>query len=209
LPNVAEQVRRRTMSRRATRRALAAGVAIVLVAAVVTGVLVSRASSSEAAARGEPREAESAAPQSSDDFPVYFLGESFEGLELTEAPPPGRGLASFVYGSCDPTGDTGCAPPLEVQVWPACRRNPSSYELAPGVPMPRREDTVRGVPAAFYEDGLRLELSTGSVTVVIFGEHEQIVRAAQALRGFNSSQVHEADLPPPAPGAVEGTLACS
>ena len=197
------------MSRRATRRAIAAGVAFVLVAALVTGVLLSRASSSEASAQGETPEAESAAPRSFDRFPVYYLGESFEGLALTETPPAGERLASFVYGSCEPTGDTGCAPPLEVQTWPACKRNPSSYELAPGMPMPRREDTIRGVPAAFYEDGLRLELSTGEVTVVIFGEHDQIVRAAQALRGVDSSPPPDEDLPPPVPGAVEGELACS
>jgi hypothetical protein len=201
------------MSRRATYRAIAAGIVIVLLAALVTGVLLLRASSSEASGQGESTEAESAnvvAPElrNFEDYPVYYLGESFEGLPLT-AELPGDTAVSLVYGSCEPSEDTGCAPPLEVQVWPACKRNPSTYELAPGIPMPRQEDTIRRVPAAFYEDGFRLELSTGSVTVVIFGEHEQIVRAAQALRGLNSSQAPEEDLPPPAPGAIEGTLACS
>jgi hypothetical protein len=194
------------MSRRATRRVVA-GVGCVLVAALVTGVLLSR-SSPDASADGGPPDAESAAPQSFDGFPVYYLGESFEDLALAEAPPAGD-VASFVYGSCEPSGDTGCAPPLEVQVWPACMRNPASYELAPGMPLPHREDTVRAVPAAFYEDGSRLELSTGSVTVVIFGERDQIVRAAEALRGFNFSLAPSQNLPPPVPGAVEGELACS
>jgi hypothetical protein len=196
------------MSRRVTRRVIAAGIALVLLAALAIGVLVYRASSSEASVQGDSRDAGSPAPRKVDGFPVYYLGESFEGLALTEAPPPGSGLASFVYGSCEPTEEMGCAPPLEVQVWPACTRNPSSHELAPGMPMPRREDTIRGVPAAFYEDGFRLELSTGSVTVVIFGEQDQIVRAAQALRTLDSAPAPGEDLPPPVPGAVEGKLAC-
>jgi hypothetical protein len=35
---------------------------------------------------------------------------------------------TFIYGTCDPSGgEGGCAPPLEVQVWSACARNPSMY----------------------------------------------------------------------------------
>src|SRR5215211_4061253 len=56
--------------------------------------------------------------------------------------------------------------------------------LSAGEPLPRESVTVRGVPAAYFENGLRLELYTGKATVMIFGpERAQIQRAAAALRG--------------------------
>jgi hypothetical protein len=39
-------------------------------------------------------------------------------------------FTSFVYGTCTPRGDSGCPYPLEIQVWPACERNPSTYATA-------------------------------------------------------------------------------
>src|SRR3978361_269835 len=39
-------------------------------------------------------------------------------------------FTSFVYGTCTPHGDSGCPYPLEIQVWPSCERNPSTYSHA-------------------------------------------------------------------------------
>lgn len=154
-------------------------------------------------------------------FPLYFLGTSFEGLTLTHvdrvsgasAPqePIRPNFVSFLYGDCEPTGEErSCAPPLEVQVWPACLRNPSVYELYPGLPLPREELMIRGVPAAFYSPGGdRLELSIGNVTVVIYGSRERARRAADALRGINNSVRASASLPTPLPGATVGKLRCT
>jgi hypothetical protein len=97
-----------------------------------------------------------------------------------------------------------------VQVWPACVRSPADYRLTPAAePLPHEAVIVRGVPAAFFENGLRLELYTGKATVVIFGlERAQIQRAAAALRGANALASSAPILPPPARGALEGTLTC-
>jgi hypothetical protein len=46
------------------------------------------------------------------------------------------------------------------------------------------ETTVRGVPAAYFEGGNRLEIQTGTSTVVIFANHPATV--ADALRGVNN-----------------------
>jgi len=69
--------------------------------------------------------------------------------------------------------------------------------LSAGEPLPRESVTVRGVPAAYFENGLRLELYTGKATVMIFGpERAQIQRAAAALRGANALASSAATLPP-------------
>jgi hypothetical protein len=157
------------------------------------------------------------------DFPVFSLGDSFESLPMTailrrdqeERRPDGtrsvRDYVSFVYGDCDPGGQ-GCAPPFEVQVWPACARSSSEYTLTPdGDPLPAEHLTLRGVPAAFFEAGQRLELYSGSVTIVIFGsERTELLRAALALRQIGPPERPRtgSNLLPPVPGAMQGALAC-
>jgi hypothetical protein len=139
------------------------------------------------------------------DYPaVYFLGESFEGLPLTsvddECCSPAYVL--FVYGSCTLSrfGEGGCNTPLQVQVvpiserYPALFSGPSSCELL----------TVRGVPAAFFGD--MLDVYTGKVTVVIFGEPEQIQRVAEALRPL--AQTGNLSEPLPSPEIDEDLLKC-
>ncbi len=78
------------------------------------------------------------------NFRVYSLGSSFDGLPLTavlrQCEDPGldasigvdaRGNStSYIYGDCElPMGEGGCAPPLEVQVRPACERSVSDYDM--------------------------------------------------------------------------------
>jgi hypothetical protein len=118
-------------------------------------------------------------------FPLYFAGDSFQGLPLVavERHPAQVG---FLYGTCSIPVDAegargGCAPPLAVQVWPACERDSSLYPFAPD-----ERVRIRGAPAAFYEGHRRLELSADGVTVVLFGVgREQLLRAAAALRRLN------------------------
>jgi hypothetical protein len=156
------------------------------------------------------------------DFALYSAGQSFEGLPLTGmtrrlearvAPDPARAnFVGFRYGDCTPTSDAGCPAPLEIQVWPACERNLSTYTLTPlGDPLPHEDASVRGVPAAFFEDGQRLEVYTGSVSVVLFGQGKaQLLRAADALHAVNpQGGVRTGErLPAPAAGALEGKLSC-
>jgi hypothetical protein len=68
---------------------------------------------------------------------------------------------------------------------------------------------VRGVPAAYYEDGRRLEIQTGTSTVVIFGRKQaEVVTVADALRGRNVPVRARDNLPAPAAGALDGSLRC-
>jgi hypothetical protein len=170
-------------------------------------------------------------------FANFHVGSMFAGHALTAhvrrctRPEPERTVAdrgaidpdslgrsnfeSWVYGTCAASADQGCAPPLEVQSWPACERSSADYNAGPpgrAQPIePRATFEVRGVPARLYDDG-SLELSTGDVTVVIFGrDRAQLMAAAEALRTPANAPVGvgvQEKLPPPVPGAQNGTLDC-
>ena len=51
----------------------------------------------------------------SSDAPYYYVGESFEGLEISHVERYQRDVATLVYGDCEARSDEGCAPPLELQ----------------------------------------------------------------------------------------------
>ena len=142
------------------------------------------------------------------DFPLYAPGESYGDLPLAavlrafddspDALPVRANYVDFIYGTCEPAeGSEGrCAPPLSVQVWAACERNPMSYSPLAGQEPPIE---IRGVPAYFYEGGRRLELSTGASTVVIFASgREDALAAADALVGINNPVTRDGNFPPPA-----------
>lgn len=140
-------------------------------------------------------------------FPLYNAGYNMGGLPLV-AVLNESGVVSFIYGDCAPpegSDEGSCAPPMEVQVWNACARNPSFYTQDMLNPTPDKT-TVRGVPAAYFEGGNRLEIQTGRSTVVIFGDNPGAV--ASELRGVNNSVPAHVDLPAPAAGAMTGKIKC-
>lgn len=126
-------------------------------------------------------------------FTAYNLGSKFDGLPLTSverscfAPPSVQHrlgepasvawISGATYGTCTPEGfEGGCGPPLDIQSWPECDRNFSSYgavKLARAL-RPHRSFFLSGsykIPTAAFEYGrfgARLEMYTGQTTVVIF-----------------------------------------
>jgi hypothetical protein len=153
------------------------------------------------------------------EFPLYSVGPQFEGIplvgitrrkdEVLLGESVAANFVNFIYGDCQAEADAGCVPPLQIQTWAACERNPSVYPDY----LPRTRTQLRGVPALVFEDGQRLELSTGPVTVIIFGRAEQARRAADALEAANTVAIAAGlpggNLPPPAEGALTGTLSCA
>jgi len=93
--------------------------------------------------------------------PVYFLGESYQGKNLTEVDNDG----TFVYGTCESEwGDEGpCTPPTQVQ-------NGVAFLPAATRGCARVRD-VRGVPAASFGGGLAV--FTGNLMVQIFGDETE------------------------------------
>lgn len=144
-------------------------------------------------------------------FPLYNAGESVDGYPLVAVlHEPRQDTVDFIYGDCVvPLGsEGGCSPPVEVQVWPACFRNPSLYKSRFSPPF--EKTTVRGVPAEVFEGGTRMELHTGKATVVIFAASQaKVMDVARALRGVNVSVPALAPLPAPAAGVMSGELPCT
>lgn len=137
-----------------------------------------------------------------DEFPLYYAGDPLDELPLVAILRRNdtANYVSFVYGDCTPAAyDQSCAPPAEIQVWPSGRRGLGSYDLSvAGTPTPELT-TVRGVPAAFLDDGTRLEMFAGPSTVVIFADSRQrIFEITEALRCTRD----------PAQGSRAGTLTC-
>jgi hypothetical protein len=142
--------------------------------------------------------------------PVLFAGDSVDGLPLTAVlRGAGARYVSFVYGDCEAGDDAGCAPPAEVQVWPACRRHLGFYQRGSPFGPAVEQVAVRGVPAMFLDDGTRLELQTGRSTVVVFaGARARALRIAAALRSADGSIPADVPLPPPEDGALAGSVPC-
>jgi hypothetical protein len=142
---------------------------------------------------------------------TLFAGDVVDGLPLTAVlrGDDAAGRVSFVYGDCDASDDAGCAPPVEVQVWPACRRHLGLYERGPPQGPAVEHVAVRGVPAAILDDGARLELQTGRSTVVVFaGSRGRAARVAAALRSTDGSIPAGVPLPAPDRAALDGGAPC-
>jgi hypothetical protein len=153
----------------------------------------------------------SAAGTSSETFPLYSAGERFEDLPLVALLRRNdtAQYVSFVYGDCTASSDTGCAPPAEIQVWPSCRRNLALYEDSPSSVPSMEPITVRGVPAALFDDGTRLELETDDSTVVVFARtRAHTLRIAGVLRSLDGSVAPGSPLPKPVRGPEGGAIGC-
>lgn len=132
------------------------------------------------------------------NFPLYSVGRAFEDMPLTavlrQCQDPaalGSGFrrgnsASFIYGNCDiPVGASRCAPPLEIQVWPACERQASDDD--PATSLTER----RGVPAAGVGTEM-IEVYADS-TIVVFSQDPALAkRAVKALTAFPSDRAPDA-----------------
>jgi hypothetical protein len=168
------------------------------------------------------------------NFPVYSAGPSVGGWAVdsvirrcTDPEPTAAGRANFVsylYGTCPELADgalDACAPPIEIQTWPACERSLADYELAPGEPYPHKSlGELEGVPAYSFDDGTRVELYAGEATIVIFASDPQLIDQAVIQlqheppaeppgEPATDTGAESQDLPDPAPGAIAGKLPCA
>jgi hypothetical protein len=114
--------------------------------------------------------------------PLYWLGEEFDGLPLVHASARG-----FIYGDCDPSTDTGCAPPLQLQHWPLAQRHPSKFTVTPGTPTSCTRGTVGSTRVASFPTTGGLEVYVGRTVVVVFAEWQRTLRAVKALRPLDGS----------------------
>ena len=167
------------------------------------------------------------------NFEVFSSGPEVGGLPMTAAvrrcdfatpayEEPANRL-TYSYGTCEiEAGETGCAPPLEVQTWPACQRSLADYSFE-GEPIPHRLIGRLGGAKVVEFDFLvenRIEVYAKSSTVVIFADspglaREAVSRLTPQMRGTPPATRRDelqkqppGALEPPVDGATEGELKC-
>jgi hypothetical protein len=139
------------------------------------------------------------------DFTLYYLGDSFRGLPLTEVDVSrafGYRNWTFIYGECTPVdgSEPSCSPPLQIQNWSICARFPARYAGQAG----RAPATVRVHGARTLRAGGGTDLYTGRTAVVLFGgAQDSVIRSLRPLRRKAADR-----LPRPVPGSIEGRLRC-
>jgi hypothetical protein len=114
--------------------------------------------------------------------PTYWLGRAFEGLPLTEVTEPDAPTPTFVYGTCEPSSDSGCAPPLELQHWRLADRRPDKFTIAPGEPTPCQLVGDGRITAARFPTTGGVELYLGDRVVVVFSRDELVPKVMRQLR---------------------------
>jgi hypothetical protein len=122
----------------------------------------------------------SEAAQTSAQLPVATVEAAARRAETQHEVIPD--FVSLVFGNCD-ASTLPCSPAVEIQIWRSCNRSLDDYELAPGTPYPHTELEIRGTEGASFGD--RIELYSGSVTIVIFADQKLALRAAESLRPLN------------------------
>jgi hypothetical protein len=127
---------------------------------------------------------------------TYWVGSSFAGLPLTH-----KDATTYIYGTCEPPRDGGCAPPLQVQNWTLQQRHPSRFARA----IRCVRGVVRGRPAAVFESSGGIEVYLGRTVVVLFGHPAgRVMRAARALRPYPAEALPRRLATPPV--GVQKTL---
>jgi hypothetical protein len=145
-----------------------------------------------------------------EEFPVYWLGESFQGLPLAAVQRidypgafPGkpyndpRNEVAFIYGDCTiPPGETGCPMPLSIDIVPYCDVPPEV--IADAVKTGPQEE-IRG--ATVQRTGKSsMRLWTGDVSIGIHATEEglldEAVRNLVRLNGDKPSSPEEPLGPP-------------
>jgi hypothetical protein len=143
-----------------------------------------------------------------DRHPLYWVGERFEQWDLEHVSVGQGEFSGFIYGTCEPSRDGGCPPPLDIQIQPLC----SHLEAVARDPAWSRRE-VRGAPVGTI-DGAPVLFTNRVQVKVYYGEGADPglpMRVLRALRSVNDvPPVIDADDPiPPAPRPVlDGTENC-
>ncbi|HEY7892753.1 MAG TPA: hypothetical protein VIC05_11150 [Solirubrobacteraceae bacterium] len=126
-------------------------------------------------------------------YPVYWLGGSFQGMAVTNVVRDPSGAFTVQYGDCIEGGQSTCVPPLAVVTSPDNSFRPTGE--APTNPL-----HIRGVTALLSQQGRAIEMSTGAVVVDIYaGRASVALAAAQAIAPINRVGLPGQQLPAPQP----------
>jgi hypothetical protein len=133
-----------------------------------------------------------------EQYPVYWLGGTFQGLGLTRVALDPSGAWEVQYGNCTVGGENTCVTPLRVVTSP-------DNSFIPGGEAPRREVPIRGVRATAARGGRTLTVATGGVVLDIYAERPELARAAAAAAvTIGTPDTPGAPLPKPRPNTGYG-----
>jgi hypothetical protein len=104
-------------------------------------------------------------------YPVYWLGGSFQGLQITDASHDPSGAFSVQYGDCVVGGQSTCVTPVAVVTSP-------DNSFVPGGSTPQRTASLRGVQAVLAQRGQTIAVATGGVIVSVYADNARLAAAA-------------------------------
>lgn len=121
--------------------------------------------------------------------PVYWMGATFHGLQITEASHDVGGAYSVQYGNCLQGGQGTCVTPLRIISSP-------DNSFLPGGTTPRRTAVIRGADVALAQSGKTIVIATGTIVIDIYADDASLARAAaRAMVPINAPGVPGASLP--------------
>ncbi len=122
-------------------------------------------------------------------FPVYWLGLSFGGLQVTGVYEDPGGAITIHYGDCLVGGQYTCVRPLSIVTSP-------DNSFLPGGATTAQAIAIRGVPATLAQSATTLAIPTGGVVVNIYAQRAVLARyAAHMMAPLNDVGLPEMGLP--------------
>jgi hypothetical protein len=132
-------------------------------------------------------------------YPVYWLGGTFRGLQITEASHDPSGSFTVQYGDCLEGGQSTCVPPLKVITSPDNGFVPGEGSHT------SRASTLRGVRGYLAARGNAISIATGGVILNVYAHTPALARAAaQTAVPINYPGTPGAPLVPPLPDTGYG-----
>jgi hypothetical protein len=152
-------------------------------------------------------------------FTSYYAGAAIAGFRLTysvssceppaEVDDPGFHSVSYGYGTCDSTVDS-CGTPVTITSRPLCEAHAKLYRDENGTELPHTSPTLKGVPAASYNNATTTDLYTGTTAISINSASAATTAAVvNAIRRAPASDVPADGLPLLNWPSAAGTTAAS
>jgi hypothetical protein len=136
-------------------------------------------------------------------FPVYWLGLSFHGMQITSVAIDPSEAVTIRYGDCVLGGQYTCVTPVSIVTSP-------DNGFVPGANVVRPTVSLRGVSASSAQGGSTLAIPTGNVVVSVFGQHPTLTReAAETMAPLNTTGLPLTPLPAALPDNGFGSVPLS
>ena len=133
-------------------------------------------------------------------YPVYWLGGSFDGLQITEVARDPSGSFTVQYGNCSEGGQSTCVTPLTIITSPD-----NGFVPGEGARPQHVHVSVRNVTGYLGEHGTSLSIPTAGVVVDIYAQTPPLAREAAATAvPINYPGAPGSPLAPPLPNTGYG-----